>query len=54
MAEKVTVQDVRFIQPLSMFDFFFLKILSGIAGSSYAIDYLNKSAAYLSCTLVVR
>ena len=53
MAEKVTVQDVKFIQPLSMFDFF-LKILSGIAGSSYATDYLNKSAAYLSCTLVVR
>ena len=23
MAEKVTVQDVKFIQPLSMFDFFF-------------------------------
>jgi len=34
-----------------MFDFF-LKILSGIVGSSYATDYLNKYAAYLSCILV--
>jgi len=50
MAEKVTVQELKFIHPLSMFDF--KKILSGIAGSSYATDYLNESAAYLSCILV--